>query len=155
MGARLWAPRHDRGGEREAGREDSNVEVFECGDWRPGRRTGTQTQGGAGRKHEDEEGAGMVRGCGARATKIGAVDAGNVQTVARIVEAPSAAAQRKEPWEAGLDIIHATDCRSCCFAVAGRLPPGHMHGATHRPRFGRPGEPVSSSGDRNKKMNKC
>ena len=42
-----------------------------------------------------------------------------------------AAAQWKEPREAGQDRIHAADRRSCCFAIAGQLPLGQMHGATH------------------------
>ena len=66
-----------------------------------------------------------------------------------------AAAQRKEPREAGLDRIHAADRRSGCFAVAGQLPPGQMHGATYRPCFRRPGGPIFASISGNRKINKC
>ena len=58
--------------------------AFERRDWQPDRGTETQTQGGAGRRRE-EEGAGMVRGWGARATEIGAVDAGNGQRAKGII----------------------------------------------------------------------
>ena len=61
------------------------MRAFERGDWRPDRGTETQTQGGAGRRRE-EEGAGMVWGWGARATEIGAVDAGNGRRAKGIID---------------------------------------------------------------------
>ena len=57
----------------------------ERGDWRLDRGTETQAQGGAGRRRE-EEGAGMVWGWGARATEIGAVDAGNGRRAKGIID---------------------------------------------------------------------
>ena len=84
-GARSWAPRRGRGGGGDAERGDSNVGALERGDWRPDGGTGSQTQGGAGRRRE-AEGAGMVRGWEARATEIGAVDAGNGRRATGIVD---------------------------------------------------------------------
>ena len=59
--------------------------ALESGEWQPYMGTGTQTQGGAGRRYE-EEGAEMVRGWGPRATEIGAVDAENGRRAKRIVD---------------------------------------------------------------------
>ena len=113
------------------------------------RRTTEALSSPAGRSDIRAVGAGDER----RAAEIVEVGAGGCGVWGR--DGAGSAAQLKEPWEAGLDRIHAADRRSCRFAIAGRLQLGHMHGTTHRPRFRRPGEPVSASSSRNRKINEC